>query len=295
MTLHSNIDFNGPEFNDVVVVGIVRNISTTFEDDFSRFNQALSVFKSVKWFLVESDSEDDSIGILEDIAKSDSNFDWCSLGKLDYSDVSRAERLALARNRYVEELRNKKYKESNIVIVADFNGLSNLITSDAVSSCWTQNAWTACTANQSGRYYDIWALRHKFWSPNDCWKQHAFISQYARIPELTLYSAVNSRMIHIPADSQWIEVDSAFGGFAIYDATVFRFAEYSGVNVDGDETCEHVHFNNLLRKKGGKIYINPMLINAKSTDHSMNASFTRSMLRIFNYPIKLLKKVVPQI
>ena len=150
MTIHSKIDFNGPEFNDVVVVGIVRNIRTTFEEDFLRFNQAFSVFKSVKWFLVESDSEDDSTRILEDIAKRDSNFNWCSLGKLDYADVSRAERLALARNRYVGELRNKKYKESNIVIVADFNGLSNLITSDAVSSCWTQNAWSACSANQSG-------------------------------------------------------------------------------------------------------------------------------------------------
>lgn len=295
MTLHSKIDFNGPEFNDVVVAGIVRNISSTFEEDFSRFTRALSAFRSVKWFLVESDSEDDSMKILENIAKSNSNFDWCSLGKLDYTDVSRAERLALVRNRYVEELRNKKYKKSNIVIVADFNGLSNLITSDAVSSCWTKNAWTACTANQSGRYYDIWALRHKFWSPNDCWKQYGFISQYSRIPELTLYSAVNSRMIHIPVDAQWVDVDSAFGGFAIYDAAVFSFAEYSGVNVEGEETCEHVHFNNLIKEQGGKIYINPMLINTKSTDHSINASFIRSMFRILNYPIKLLKKIVSQI
>ncbi len=121
------------------------------------------------------------------------------------------------------------------------------------------------------------------------------MSQYSRIPELTLYSAVNSRMIHIPTDSDWIEVDSAFGGFAIYDAAVFGFGEYSGVNVMGEETCEHVHFNNLIKEQGGKIYINPNLINTRTTDHSINAGFTRSMFRILNYPVKLLKKIVSQV
>jgi len=41
---------------------------------------------------------------------------------------------------------------------------------------------------------------------------------------MTLFSAVNSRMIKISSDSEWIEVKSAFGGLAVYDESVFKFA-----------------------------------------------------------------------
>ena len=37
-------------------------------------------------------------------------------------------------------------------------------------SCWQYQNWDVFTANTSDIYYDIWALRHNNWSPNDCWQ-----------------------------------------------------------------------------------------------------------------------------
>ena len=64
-------------------------------------------------------------------------------------------------------------------------------------------------------------------------------------------------MITIPKDSEWIEVDSAFGGFTIYKKDMFHYCEYKGINDYGEEFCEHTYFHKILKEKNAKIYINP--------------------------------------
>jgi len=292
MARNTFIDFDRPYENEILITGIVRNIARTFDKDFLRLSRAFSNFASVKWFLVESDSTDESIGKLKTYSEKHPNFEWCSLGNLDKSDLLRTERLAIARNRYVTEVKKKKYSDVSIVAVADFNALSNLIDEKAILSCWDRQGWTGCTANQDGRYYDIWALRHPLWSPSDCWKQLEFLKKYSRFPEAALYVAVNSKMIKIPQTENWIEVDSAFGGLALYDSKVFKFASYSGLDEIGNETCEHVQFNRTIRQNHGLIFINPRMINTKKTDHSSRATVLHSFYRMMQYPKKLLKKVI---
>ena len=292
MVRNALINFDSPYDNKVLITGIVRNIASTFDKDFLRLSRAFSNFASVKWFLVESDSTDESIAKLKAYSERHPNFEWCSLGNLDKSDLLRTERLAIARNRYVKEVKKKKYSDVSIVAVADFNALSNLINEKAILSCWNRQGWTGCTANQDGRYYDIWALRHPLWSPSDCWKQLEFLKKYSRFPEAALYVAVNSKMIIIPQTEDWIEVDSAFGGLALYDSNVFKSARYSGLDEIGNETCEHVHFNRIIRQNGGSIFINPRMINTTKTDHSSRAHLLHSVYRIAQYPKKILKKVI---
>jgi hypothetical protein len=293
MVRKKSINFESPYENNILITGIVRNIASTFDEDYSRMSSTFSGFASLNWFLVESDSTDESIAKLQSYSEKNPHFEWCSLGKLDKPDLTRTERLAIARNRYVREIKKKKYSEISIVAVADFNSLSNLINEDAILSCWIQQDWSACTANQDGPYYDIWALRHPLWSPADCWKQLEFLKRYSRFPEAALYVAVNSKMITIPQSDPWIAVESAFGGLALYDSEVFKFANYSGLDENGYETCEHVHFNRIIRRIGGTIYINPRLVNTTKTDHSSRANLFHSMYRIAKYPKKLLKKVKP--
>lgn len=286
------INFDSPLENNILITGIVRNIASTFDRDYSRMSRAFSGFKSLKWFLVESDSTDASISKLQSFSERDPNFNWCSLEKIDRPNLMRAERLAIARNRYIKEIKKKKYSEVSVVAVADFNSLSNLINKDAILSCWIRQGWSGSTANQDGRYYDIWALRHPLWSPADCWRQLEFLKRYSRFPEAALYAAVNSKMIRIPQTEDWIEVESAFGGLALYDSAVFKFANYSGIDELGNETCEHVNFNRAIRRHGGLIYINPKLVNTKETDHSSRAHLIQSIYRMIKYPKKLLKKIV---
>ena len=44
--------------------------------------------------------------------------------------------------------------------------------------------------------------------------------------------------------------------------------EYAGVSSSGDAVCEHVPLHQQIKAKGGRILINPRLINAAYTPHS---------------------------
>jgi hypothetical protein len=177
------------------------------------------------------------------------------------------------------------------VAIADFNNLNNKLTATAIESCFVNNSWDVVSANQRGRYYDVWALRHPQWSPNDCWEQHAFYRKYMKFPESAITFSMRSRMLRIPRDEAWIEVDSAFGGLAIYKSSILNSnAKYSGITSEGKRICEHVPFNLALKAKGARIFVNPALINTRITDHSRRLSLLFTLLRISRYPLNQIMK-----
>lgn len=278
---------------NIAVVGIVKDVEETIFDDYERIKNSLSEFRSIKWFIVESDSSDSSLKKLSKISSEDSSFSFTSLGKINEKGQSRTIGMADARNHYLDELKgNSKYQKIDFVIVADFNNLNSLVSKEAIATCFERVDWDACFANQTKKYYDIWALRHNLWSPNDCWEQHGFLRKYWKIPELALYASVQSRMIHIPIDSEWIQVESAFGGLAIYKKNVLLEATYSGTKPDGAPICEHVPLNLSLSQSGYRLFINPAFINTDSTDHTENAFFRGVFKRIIRYPTKLRSKSI---
>lgn len=273
----------------ILVTGIVRNVASTIERDVIVIEKALRDFRSVTWFLVESDSTDRTIGRLTSLSSRNENFRFTSLGEIQKTGEPRTVAMAKARNRYLQEIReNSDYQAIDLLAISDFNGLNNKLTHDAVSSCFQMENWDACFANQSGRYYDIWALRHPLWSPNDCWEQLSFYRRYYKFPEFALAASVRSRMIRIPRRSPWIEVDSAFGGFALYRPGAIGNAEYKGLTLEGDAICEHVPFHAQMRKNQKKLFINPQLINTKSTDHSIRMNLSSTLFRLAKYPFKIL-------
>ena len=64
-----------------------------------------------------------------------------------------------------------------------------------------------------------------------------------------------AKMIAIPADHDWIEVNSAFGGLAIYRKNLFEDVAYEGTSDNGEEICEHVPLHRSMRSKGARLYI----------------------------------------
>lgn len=275
----------------ILVAGIVKNVANTIQQDFSTIQKCLADFYEVKWFLVESDSEDDTIDVLKSLSQSNNSFRFVSLGKIQKAEHPRTIGMAIARNKYLQELReNSEYKNIDILAVADFNGLNSKLTRESINSCFEIETWDACFANQSGRYYDIWALRHPIWSPNDCWQQHEFFRKYYRFPEYALSLSIRSRMIHIPLDNDWIEVESAFGGFALYKVASLAHGKYEGISPDGQAICEHVPFHKTMRDNQKRLFINPKLINTHSTDHSARMGFLQTILRILKYLLHLKHK-----
>jgi hypothetical protein len=187
----------------------------------------------------------------------------------------RTERLAFCRNIYLDEIRNNPfYSDFDYIAVADLDGVNNLLTPDGVRSCFQKNMWDVCTANQLGNYYDIWALRHPIWSPGDCWEQFRYLNQFAKSSQDSaslLYAAVHSKMVVIPQNAEWIEVESAFGGLAIYkrETLLDINCNYIGLNKDGIEVVDHASLHLGIIQNGYKIFINPRLINTDFTEHSI--------------------------
>ncbi|HCH33032.1 MAG TPA: hypothetical protein DE045_08820 [Oceanospirillaceae bacterium] len=262
---------NQPCHYHVVVVGTVRNVARTLPTEVKRLHNILNSsghIDTVQWLLIESDSTDNTIQTLDQLSKDISNFGYLGLGNLDKQIPERTERIAHCRNAYLEEIdTNPQYQETDLVIMADLDGINNILTTTALDSCFNNTDWDVCCANTQGPYYDIWALRHPQWCPVDCLQEHQFLRQHGWRSYAARFSAIYSRMITIPAESGWIEVDSAFAGLAIYKKQAIngqRYSAYAGETA----ICEHVNFHKGIKKNGNKIFINPALLNCSNPPHS---------------------------
>lgn len=252
----------------LVIVGCVRNGAKTVRRAVETLDRATAGFARVQFLVIESDSTDGTLAELEALRQQSEQFAFVSLGSLAERIPARTERIAHCRNRYLEELRtNERYASADYVMVADLDGVNNDLRLDAVETCWkSPPPWDVVTANQRDAYYDIWALRHPDWCPNDCHDQYTRLRAIFGHPR-ALAIAIHSRMARLDAHAEWIEVDSAFGGLAIYRREALLAGNYSGVQ-DGQRVCEHVPLHAQLRARGFRIFINPALINAHRTDHS---------------------------
>lgn len=286
------MDLKPLEESSILVVGVVRNCAGFLKHNIVTIKNSLQKAHQIRWFLVESDSEDDTLKQLDLIKNLINEFDFVSLGELGKALIKRTERIAHCRNRYIQEIRNNaNYSDIDFIVVADLDGVNNDINEESIKSCWEYDQWDVCTANQSAPYYDVWALRHKIWNPSDCWDLYRFLEKYSSDREQNKIAAIYSKMIRIPISNHWIEVDSAFGGLAIYKAKLFHEAEYCGIRNDGQEICEHVPLNLKLRSLGYRIFINPKLINSGFNHHTRKLKLIhrmrRNIKRLFNIQIRL--------
>ena len=272
---------------NIVIASIARDIGDTFHLDYVRICAAFSDYNILKWIIVESNSEDNSVEVLRDYSQSYDHMQIEILKETTILSEFRTEKLAQARNKYIEVL--NKIKETNDVsylVVCDLNNLNKKLDIESVRSCFKlSNHWAAVTANQDGPYYDIWALRHKYWNNYDCWERYEVLNEIYPKSSLALWESVYSRMIKISKNTRWIKVDSAFGGVAIYDTAYINGCNYIGVGANGKQICEHVSFNNGILKNGGLIYINPRFINFKLTDHSRRKKY----FKYYNFKFYIAK------
>lgn len=201
--------------SSVLILGLARDVSEYLEKEIRSLLVSFSDFGKVGVFIVESDSGDSTISVLEELSENLNYFSFISLGNLSKQIPNRVDRITFCRNRYLEELEfNSELKDYDFIVVADLDGVNADLTLDAVRSCWRRDDWSACAANQSAPYYDIYALRHETWSPNDCWIYEAELRSAGLNPVTAREKAIYSRQIRIPATADWIEVQSAFGDSA---------------------------------------------------------------------------------
>jgi hypothetical protein len=269
-----------PAESRLAIFGVARNCAATIRADVQRIAAAAINFKGFLALVVESDSDDETPAVLRSLKLEWPWFSYVSLGALRDTIPSRTDRIAHCRNICLDAFRDDpRFRQCDYAVMADMDGINTRLSARGFMSCWDFHGWDVCTANQKGPYYDLWTLRHSAWCNGDCWEEaEALTPVLGRDQALQL--AVYSRMVHLPTSMPPVRVRSAFGGFAVYSGEAYRHgARYAGTRSDGSPVSDHVALNEALDSAGFRIFINPAMVNAGMTPHTVHVGVLPTLRR----------------
>src|SRR5829696_8850639 len=237
-----------------VFTGVARDCAAHLPGVLQNLERFAASYRAASFLFVVSDSKDDTRTILERWLADGRHGRLIDLGALEGRLTKRTERIAFARNTGLDEIAGSEDAGHDHLVVADLDDvLARPVDTDAFAraAAWldADPVRAGVMANAMPRYYDVWALRHERWCPNDCW--HPI---WGRSPAETFEAAkfreVFTRQIVIPPSLPPIAVRSAFGGLGVYRLSAALSARDRGVDAEGRETSEHVAFNAAI---GGRL------------------------------------------
>jgi hypothetical protein len=298
-----NVKFDSRE--SVLVVGTVSNVARTLKKEVMIVLKALSIFNSVDVCLIESDSNDNTVQVLETLKFEIPKFEYISCNKLRNEIPTRIERIRYCRNIYTQYIRkNYQKKKWSYILVVDFDGMNFALSKKSVLSCFNyETKWDGLMANQRFGYYDIQALRSKGWVESDCYielKKAKDDSVFLKIRGAGFinfvrafyhFDAFRKKYIYdhmkiIKKNSGLVPIDSGFGGLALYRPWVFLNHDYKSRGGNIIES-EHVDFHLVAKKYGAEFFINPSLINNYFNIYNINKFKIIRFAREIKYRLKL--------
>jgi hypothetical protein len=236
---------------------------------------------------VTNDSKDGTSEILTRWAAGSPSRTLLQAEGMATSVPGRTDRLAILRNLCLSEMRRRieAGRRFDLMIVFDLDGVNRepylaAALHDVITTA--PSDWGALFANQRDAYYDIWALRHPKWCPEDCWQQVRKATRFVprplrrRATAAAIERYVGMRQVRIHPGEPAIAVHSAFGGLGIYKVSVLDGAWYCGRDGAGNEVCEHVAFHSCIGRRGAKLYIAPGLLNDAPPEHLAQGAGTEA-------------------
>lgn len=228
---------------NVIFAGTCRNVESYIKKILEYVDKCGKKFNSYCLIVYENDSSDKTREILEKNKKSN----YYYIFEDNIKEARRTVRLERGRNLIMNKVRelNKDY-----LIMLDLDNVNKRGTFvKTIDSCFHNEDWDVICANQKRRYYDTYALRYKDLT-YDCGEKRPVDGK--KCGEIEIKFPRNER----------IDVDSAFGGIAIYKlSSIPNHCKYNGKYDDGDEKCEHVDFNKCIKDSGKKIVIDTNFTN----------------------------------
>jgi glycosyltransferase involved in cell wall biosynthesis len=281
----------------VVFAGVAYNCAKHLEVVLENIRQYASNFKEAAFVFVENDSTDGTKAIFDHWKLSQPS---CTILTMDVISAikQRTVRLEIVRNACLEFIRtDAALKHYDYVILTDMDDVGSYTVSkdpmlESIEFLEAGADHAAVFANQEGTYYDLWALRHPGICPGDVWEQMLDkILANGQLEDPAYEEVFNNKIFRLPKDTGLIEVESAFGGFGVYKGSFATQAGLyyvgskvkiircqDGIVVSRIQTCEHVHFHAGIRKLGGRLFINPKLINRGDVSYGLNKSTWQTLL-----------------
>ncbi len=288
-------------------MGTVSSVEKNLISDVSKIEKAVRRIGDLEIFLVESDSTDATVDILENLKCSNSNFTYKSFGELKAEYPQRTERIRFCRNAYVEFIQEHLQKRKwDYIIVADLDGMNSAISGKKIlNSLKKESKWDACFANQTLGYYDLYALRANSWVEKDCFheltelkKANPFLRKYNNsfIDFLSAFQHFDRMRVNIiykkmkRLSGDLVPVNSAFGGFGIYKPKIFTSIDYAKSDSGDPSDCEHLDLHFKCLQKGFRLFIDPNLINNHVNVYNLNKFIVIRFLREYK---KYLSRIYP--
>lgn len=285
----------------VVIAGCARDCAAHLPAVLANIERAAQLFAEAAYIFIENDSRDDTLAVLERFAQGRVNVHIERVARLAASYSRRTERLALARNRYLEKVESPDLRSYDYLLIADMDDVNREPWDSqalrlAIAYLDSNRDYAGIFANQPVLYYDMWALRHPQLCPGDVWAEVMEYALHHPVTDAAAYEATFAkRLFHMPETQPAVEVESAFGALGIYWLSAVLDLRYSGtrlrslsvggrsVTVDWEE-CEHVPFNAGIRRRAGRLFVLPWLINSRTPPVGFNPTFFRSSYRAPGVP-----------
>ena len=204
-----------------------------------------------EYYFYENDSTDDTVHKLHTFMRNRTGrifSEQLNKPTQEGIDLRRGEYMATLRNR-TKQLHGRLHTEATLLL--DTNLLFTPYTLQQLLACYHRNLMiTAFTTTQaSPHYYDTLALRFPGWCVTGhhnnlcpfegCHKCQQDAVKIGRTP---------------------LQVESAFGGMALLSTALYMACDW------GPDICEHYHFCEQVRHRGGKILCVPTIRASMMTD-----------------------------
>lgn len=205
-----------------------RDVETSFAKE--SLEIILAAFDDYSFLVVESNSTDATLKTLQRFCNIDPVRRRMISLSPDGCEMTRTQRIARARNVYVDAFKASGFP---LLVVVDVDGALDVDMnfSDQLQSCLKRDDWDYIASNRRGPYYDTWALRSELLGVTfDACEEYD-------MGRMTMNDYPFNMTIE--PSREWIPCESAFGCLALYRRTPNLY--------NGDTTCEHVSFNVGLR------------------------------------------------
>lgn len=202
---------------DCYICGCVKNCDKYLDKIFKNIDKMRNFFKNTKIIISYDISTDKTYDLLKKYQQLDKNI--IILENNNKLSKKRVENISNARNLILKYIKNNTNKYEYFIMM-DFDDVcSNKIKINILDEVLQQkDRWDCISFNKSG-YYDIWALAYNQFIIS--W-QHMFQNKSNAILYL---NDVKKNIINDLKNNIFLEVDSAFNGFAIYKTNKFLHEE----------------------------------------------------------------------
>jgi hypothetical protein len=279
----------------IVFAGCARNCAEFLPGTLANIDRIAGLFTDASFVLIENDSTDATRTLLREWCNSHPTAHLITRDDF-YTSAPRTIRLARLRSEYTA-LVKRKFADRDYLVVLDCDNVNaSEINLDAVMRAVDflaqDKSRAGVFANSLPVYYDMWALRHPELCPGDALEEVLDYAARFRVPaDEAFTNTFAKRIFQLEVDGPSLEVDSAFGGLAIYKMSSILtnrapFIGYKkkvlpsqkGWTEVGFQLCEHVSFNAGFRARGEKLFVLPWLINLEMPGLEFSASAYRNMV-----------------